>query len=164
MLEMSLSLSNVGNYVHTYRNKCCISVHFLPTWNTAISPSKSSNEGLWVWSSSSSGALGGLRKSQSETPITPCRFGSGGITADRLRVELKEKMNMEIYTSHMLVYHKRRQAKPDFTPILTTWGHITFVHPNIHTFHSTWFRLAFQLTIIMLHGWKWLLRPYQGVY
>ena len=49
------------------------------TWKTAISPSKSSSDGLLLVSSSSwEGAEpGGRRKSQSDTPITPSRVASG---------------------------------------------------------------------------------------
>ena len=59
-------------------------IDLLQTWKTEISPSKSSRDGLWAWSSCVE-ALEGRRKSQSVTPVTACRFGSG---ADRLMVEL----------------------------------------------------------------------------
>ena len=49
------------------------------TWNTAISPSKSSREGLFPGEVSPSVGVipGGHRKSQSETPITPSSGASG---------------------------------------------------------------------------------------
>ena len=51
-------------------------VQYKLTWNTAISPSKSSKEGLFP--SPSVGSIpGGHRKSQSETPITPSSGASG---------------------------------------------------------------------------------------
>ena len=62
---LMLLLYMTGGESHTLQYKL--------TWNTAISPSKSSREGLFPGEVSPSVGVipGGHRKSQSETPITP---------------------------------------------------------------------------------------------
>lgn len=58
---------------------------YIHTWNKASSPSNSSRDGRLLMSSSGPGSIpGGHRKSQSDTPMTPCMLVVSGATCCRL--------------------------------------------------------------------------------